>query len=61
MELIFIEHKKLWRKKSVKISVLYVLFIRLYLEAYYHSSGLVLEVQTIIQVLLGIILMATRS
>lgn len=57
MELFWLEHKKLWRKKIVKICVLLCFVYYVILEAYFRFNGSVLAVQMTIQVLLAIILM----
>lgn len=57
MELFWLEHKKLWRKKIVKICVLLCFVYCVIFGSILRFNGLVLAVQMTIQVLLAIILM----
>lgn len=57
MELFWLEHKKLWRKKIVKICVLLCFVYYVIFGSILCFNGSVLAVQMTIQVLLAIILM----
>lgn len=42
MELFLLEHKKLWRKMSTRVSVILCFIYVVVLEVYFHSNGLAL-------------------